>query len=130
MSAIPCRGKMRAMPETVLIVDDHDGFRQLARRLLDGMGYQVIGECANEREGVQETARLSPDIVLLDVQLPDIDGIEVAASLNASNNPPHIVLVSNRDAADYGPRLARAGAHGFITKADLSAESLLALLAS
>jgi len=121
---------MRAMPETVLIVDDHDGFRQLARRLLDGMGYHVIGECANGREGVQETARLSPDIVLLDVQLPDIDGIEVAASINARTNPPHIVLVSNREAADYGPRLARSGARGFITKADLSAESLLALLAS
>jgi DNA-binding NarL/FixJ family response regulator len=121
---------MRAMPETVLIVDDHHAFRQLARRLLDGMGYQVIGECANGMEAVKATARLSPDIVLLDVQLPDIDGIAVAASLNAGSHPPQVVLVSNREAADYGPRLAGSGARGFITKAELSADSLLALLAS
>src|SRR5262249_61193925 len=101
MSTIPCRGTMRAMAETVLIVDDHDGFRQLARRLLDGMGYHVIGECANGREGGQETARISPANVLLDAQPPAIHGIEIAASITASTNPPPILPVSNRDAAAY-----------------------------
>lgn len=116
------------MPETVLVVDDHDGFRQLARRLLDGMGFRVVGEAATGTEAMQESARLRPDIVLLDIQLPDIDGIEVAALLSAADDPPLVILVSNREAADYGPRMKGSRARGFITKADLSPESLHALL--
>jgi len=116
------------MPERVLIVDDHAGFRGVARRLLQEIGRQVVGEAGTGAEALRETRRLKPDLVLLDIQLPDVDGLAVAASLNAEPDPPAVVLVSSRDAGDYGPRLLGCGALGFIAKADLSAESLMALL--
>ncbi len=118
------------MPERVLIVDDHVGFRRVARRLLQDIGIQVVGEAANGADALTEARRLKPDLVLLDIQLPDLDGLAVAASLSAEPEPPTVVLVSSRDAADYGPRLDGCGALGFIAKADLSAESLTALLES
>ncbi len=119
---------MRRMPGRVLIVDDHAGFRGVARRLLQEMGRLVVGEAGTGAEALKEARRLKPDLVLLDIQLPDIDGLAVAKSLSSDSDPPAVVLVSSRDAADYGPRLAGCGALGFIAKADLSAESLMALL--
>ena len=116
------------MPDRVLIVDDHVGFRGAARQLLQGMGCQVVGEAGTGAEALSEARRLKPDLVLLDIQLPDLDGFKVAASLSSEPEPPVVVLVSSRDAAAYGPRLAAVGALGFIAKADLSAESLMALL--
>lgn len=116
------------MPERVLIVDDHVGFRRLARLLVEEMGHVVVGEAGTGAEALSEARRLKPDLVLLDVQLPDIDGLVVAKSLNSEPLPPAVVLVSSRDATDYGPRLDGCGALGFIAKADLSAESLTALL--
>lgn len=112
----------------VVIVDDHSGFRRLARRLLERMGYRVVGEAGTGAEALHEVRRLRPDIVLLDIQLPDLDGLAVAASLGASQPCPAVVLVSTRDAVDYGPRLGSSGAVGFIEKADLTADSLKALL--
>jgi DNA-binding NarL/FixJ family response regulator len=116
------------MHERVLIVDDHAGFRGIARRLLQEIGRQVVGEVGTGAEALSEARRLEPDLVLLDIQLPDLDGLAVAASLSSQAKPPAVVLVSSRDATDYGPRLDRCGALGFIAKADLSAESLTALL--
>ena len=116
------------MPERVLIVDDHVGFRRVARRLLQEIGHQVVGEAGTGADALSEARRLKPDLVLLDIQLPDVDGLAIAASLSAEPEPPVVVLVSTRDAADYGPRLDGVGARGFIAKADLSAESLTALL--
>ncbi len=116
------------MPERVLIVDDHAGFRGVARRLLQEIGRQVVGEAGTGAEALSESRRLKPDVVLLDIQLPDLDGLAVAATLSSEPQPPAVVLVSTRDAADYGPRLHDCGAIGFIAKADLSAESLIALL--
>jgi DNA-binding NarL/FixJ family response regulator len=118
------------MPERVLIVDDHVGFRRVARRLLQEIGRQVVGEAGTGADALSEARRLKPDVVLLDIQLPDVDGLSVAASLSAEPEPPAVVLVSSRDATDYGPRLDGCGALGFIAKADLSAESLTALLES
>ena len=118
------------MPERVLIVDDHVGFRRVARRLLQEIGIQVVGEAGTGADALSEARRLKPDLVLLDIQLPDLDGLAVAASLRMEPEPPAVVLVSSRDAADYGPRLDSSGALGFIAKADLSAESLTALLES
>lgn len=118
------------MPERVLIVDDHAGFRGVARRLLKEIGRQVVGEVGTGEEALSEARRLKPDLVLLDIQLPDVDGLAVAKSLSSDSNPPAVVLVSSRDAVDYGPRLAGCGAVGFIAKADLTAESLLTLLES
>ena len=118
------------MLERALIVDDHVGFRGVARRLLQEIGRQVVGEAGTGAEALREAWRLKPDLVLLDVQLPDLDGLAVAAFLRSLAKPPTVVLVSSRDATDYGPRLDRCGAVGFIAKADLSAESLMALLGS
>lgn len=112
----------------VLIVDDHSGFRRQAWRLLERMGYKVVGEAATGAEALREVRRLRPDVVLLDIQLPDQDGLAVAASITSVPPAPAVVLVSSRDAIDYGPRLDRCGAVGFIAKTDLSAESLTALL--
>jgi DNA-binding NarL/FixJ family response regulator len=116
------------MPCRVLIVDDHPGFRAQARALLAAAGYEVVGEAADGKSGVRVARDLSPDVVLLDVQLPDISGFEVVRQVHTEPSPPAIVLISSRDAADYGGRIRRCGARGFISKADLSASALTAVL--
>jgi DNA-binding NarL/FixJ family response regulator len=116
------------VPKRVLIVDDHQNFRQLARRLVEEVGLDVVGEASSAAQALVEERRLRPDIVLLDIQLPDLDGFTVASSLSSLPAPPTIVLVSTREASDYGPRVSESGALGFISKAELSAASLVALL--
>ncbi|MBI4897098.1 MAG: response regulator transcription factor [Actinobacteria bacterium] len=116
---------------TLLIVDDHDAFRASAARLLAADGFTVIGEAADGESAVSAARSLSPDVILLDVQLPDIDGFAVAdrvlAAARDNGHVPAIVLTSSRDASDYGPSVARSGARGFIGKADLSGAALRAL---
>ncbi len=116
------------MAERVLVVDDHTAFRRLAGRLLEEIGREVVGEAGSGKEALSESRRLKPDLVLLDIQLPDLDGFAVATTLSSEPEPPAVLLVSSREARDYGPRLHSCGALGFITKAELSAESLKALL--
>lgn len=116
------------MPQRVLIVDDHRGFRQLARRLVQEVGLDFAGEASSGVEALREERRLKPDIVLLDIQLPDLDGFVVARSLRAVAVPPLVVLVSTREASDYGQSIDGCGALGFISKAELTAASLSALL--
>lgn len=101
----------------------------MARRLLQAGGYDVVGEAADGSSAMQAARQLLPDLVLLDIQLPDVDGCEVARWLAAEANPPAVVLISSRDAEDYGARLAGCGARGFVTKADLSGATIAALLA-
>ena len=101
---------------SVLIVDDHPGFRARARALLVAAGYEVVGEAADGESGVRMARDLSPDLVLLDVQLPDITGFEVVRRVHSEPGPPAIVLISSRDACDYGSRIRRSGALGFISK--------------
>jgi DNA-binding NarL/FixJ family response regulator len=112
----------------VLIVDDHDAFRATARRWLAAGGFDVIGEAADGAQALDAVARLRPDVVLLDVQLPDSNGFEIAARLNSSSHPPDIVLISSRDASEFGGLVERSGARGFIPKAKLSGTRLAALL--
>jgi two-component system nitrate/nitrite response regulator NarL len=116
------------MRPTLLIVDDHAGFRSLARRLLGSGGFDVVGEAADGQAAVAATRRLRPDVVLLDVQLPDIDGFEVLARLRDRPAGPAVVLTSTRDRADYGERVERSGASGFIPKAELSGAAVLAVI--
>src|SRR5262249_58315000 len=95
----------RCVRPTVLIVDDHDGFRESARALLEAEGFAVVGDAADGAAALAAALRLRPDVVLLDVQLPDVDGFAVAERLAALSEPPRGVLISSRDAAAYGPRL-------------------------
>ena len=117
------------MPSTVLIVDDHARFRRAAQALLEAEGYEVIAESATGGEALEAADRAQPTLVLLDIGLPDIDGIHVAALLTAADRSRAVVLTSSRDAADYEPLLAGCGARGFIAKAELSGAAIAALAA-
>jgi DNA-binding NarL/FixJ family response regulator len=116
------------MGRRVLVVDDHEPFRALARQLLQSAGYEVVGEAGDGRQAVGACARLRPDIVLLDVQLPDMDGFAVAAVLATQDGAPAVILTSTRDASAYRRRLAASTARGFIHKPDLSGITLAAVL--
>jgi len=113
---------------TVLIVDDHPSFRASARILLESEGFDVVGEAGDGRSALEAVQRLRPEIVLLDVALPDIDGFDVAARLTDAVGGPAVVLVSSRDPADFGPLVGRSGARGFVPKAELSGERVETLL--
>ena len=111
---------------SVLIVDDHAGFRRMARALLEAAGFAVVSEAADGETALAEAARLRPGLVLLDIQLPDLDGFEVAARLAKLADPPAVVLTSSRVASSYRRRLANSSALGFITKSELSVQALMA----
>jgi DNA-binding NarL/FixJ family response regulator len=113
---------------TILIVDDHPSFRGTARALLESEGFDVVGEAADGASAIEAAESLHPDVMLLDVHLPDIDGFEVAAALKKNGAPPAIVMTSSRDARDFGPLVEQSGARGFIAKAELSGATLSALL--
>jgi len=117
------------MATTVLIVDDNGGFRAWARVLLESAGYTVAGEAADGASAIAAALASPPEVMLLDVQLPDTDGFEVARRLCAERSDVAIVLTSTRDAVDFGPRLGNCGARGFVPKDALSAEALAAVLA-
>jgi DNA-binding NarL/FixJ family response regulator len=112
----------------VLIVDDHSGFRAWARSFLEAEGYRVVGEAADGSEAISAVRRLRPDIVLLDVHLPDVDGFEVARTLSEDAASPAVVLVSSREVGDFGQRVGAAGARGFISKVELSGDRLFDLV--
>ena len=113
---------------TAVIVDDHAGFRAQATQLLEAAGYDVVGLCSDGQAAISLLGRLRPDVILMDVQLPDIDGFRLIEQLGSGIDGVVIVLVSTREAADYGGRIGRSGAAGFITKAELSARSLAAVV--
>jgi DNA-binding NarL/FixJ family response regulator len=118
----------RLVRPTVVIVDDHAGFRSSARALLEAEGFDVVGEVADGMSALAAVGLLRPRIVLLDVQLPDIDGFEVAERLAEAGDPPAVVLVSTRGAYAYRRRLARSPVRGFISKSELSGHALAALV--
>jgi len=118
----------RRVRPTILIVDDHAAFRASASALLRAAGFDVVGEAADGRTAVIEAERLRPDVVLLDIRLPGQDGFEVAHLLAASASPPAVVLISSREAATYGARIGESPAKGFITKRELSGETLAAVV--
>jgi two-component system response regulator EvgA len=115
------------MKTRVLIVDDHPSFRASARRMLESDGYEVVGEAPDGASGLAAARDLRPDIVLLDVQLPDLDGFDVAARLTGDDGAPVVVLTSSHDGSDFGPLIRRCGARGFVAKADLSGEAIAAV---
>ena len=111
---------------TVVIVDDHERFRASARAMLELEGFDVIGEAGDGASGLALVRELEPELVLLDVSLPDTSGFELARRL--ARGSTEVVLVSSRDGADYGTHAAESGARGFIPKDELSGRSLARLL--
>jgi len=127
MHVLPASARLPSMRRTVLIVDDHAAFRSAARALLESAGFEVVGDAVDGLSAVATAKDLSPAIVLLDVQLPDIDGFAVAERLSEIESPPVIVLTSSRSEASLRWRLERSGWR-FISKSTLSGEALAAAL--
>jgi DNA-binding NarL/FixJ family response regulator len=125
-SHAPCDDS--SVAPTILIVDDHEEFRRTARALLEADGFEVVGEAADGESAIVEAMRLRPQLVLLDIQLPDLDGFRVAARLSEAGDPPVVVLTSSRGASSYRRRLAESP-FAFIPKSDLSGEALAAIVA-
>jgi DNA-binding NarL/FixJ family response regulator len=113
---------------TVLIVDDHPSFRSTARILLESEGFDVIGEAQDGASAIDAIHRLAPEVVLLDVQLPDMDGFTVARAVTANGGTSAIVLTSSRDGADFGSLISESGARGFVPKGELSGAAITDLL--
>jgi DNA-binding NarL/FixJ family response regulator len=111
---------------SVLIVDDHPVFRASARRLLERDGFEVVGEADDGASAIELARELDPDVVLLDVMLPDTSGFDVAERLRGGRSK--IVLVSSRTRTDLASRLDGTSALGFIPKDELSSEAIRALL--
>jgi DNA-binding NarL/FixJ family response regulator len=114
---------------SVLIVDDHSGFRSTVRSLLEAEGLEVVGEAVDGASALEAVKNLKPDLVLLDIQLPDMDGFEVAQELRLDGRRAVVVLTSSRDLSEYGALVERSGARGFVPKAELSGAILAAFLA-
>ena len=115
------------MATTILIVDDYAPFREYARRLLEGEGFTVVGEAENGIAALRVASDVHPDVVLLDVQLPDFDGFEVADRLRRLDPPPVVILTSSRD--EYAPLIASSSARAFVLKDELSGDALASALA-
>jgi DNA-binding NarL/FixJ family response regulator len=116
------------MAYTVLIVDDHPSFRASARIVLESEGFDVVGEAEDGASAITQCCRLRPQVVLLDVQLPDTDGFDVCAQLIAQDASQKVILTSSRDSSDFGPLVHTSGARGFVPKAELSGERVQELL--
>ena len=113
---------------TVLVVDDHPSFRRFARQLLETSGYAVVDE-ATDGQAAREAVRTHrPDVILLDVLLPDTTGFELAEELCRDGSGPVIVLTSSRTAADFDGSIERSPARGFIAKRDLTAAAFTAVV--
>jgi two-component system, chemotaxis family, chemotaxis protein CheY len=121
-------GASSVSKRTVLVVDDHVAMRMTVRKLLEMEGYDVVGEVGDVASAVDAILRTVPDAVVLDVQLPDGTGFDVLKQISASGVSPRVVLVSSRDASDYGSAIPDSGAVGFLTKEHLSGPGLHALL--
>jgi CheY-like chemotaxis protein len=111
----------------ILVVDDHDGFRAFARMMLEMAGF-TVAEAASGTEATQTAQAIRPSLVLLDIQLPDFDGFEVARRLAEQDYQPVIVLTSTREASDYGGQIAASPAAGFLPKDQLSGAALRGFL--
>ncbi len=118
------------MSERVLIIDDHAGFRASARKLLHQQGFEVVGEAGDAASGIEAVHDLHPDIVLMDIQLPDLNGVQASARIAALNGGSAVILISTHDLDDAKSALAESAARGFIPKSELDGAAIRALVAS
>jgi DNA-binding NarL/FixJ family response regulator len=117
------------MAITLLIVDDDARFRRFARQLLESEGFTVVGEAADGAGALKGVAALHPQVVLLDLQLPDVSGLQVARRItNGGGERPAVVLTSARDGATFGSLLGECGARGFVGKMELSGAAVRRLV--
>ena len=112
---------------TVIVVDDHPSFRASARATLEDAGFEVVGEAADGSSALELVKRVRPDVVLLDVQLPDMTGFDVCVECGELEGTA-VVLVSSRDDSDYRGLIEQCGAVGFIQKGELTGDAVAALL--
>jgi DNA-binding NarL/FixJ family response regulator len=115
------------MARRVLLIDDNGAFRTAAGQLLERSGFVVVAEAETGDEGVRQAAEHTPDLALVDVQLPDCDGFEVAERLSALIPAPQVILISSLDGSDFGALVTASSALGFIPKAELSARAIEAI---
>jgi DNA-binding NarL/FixJ family response regulator len=109
----------------VLIVDDQLPFREASRMVVEMTdGFDVVGEAENGEEAVEMTAGLKPDLVLMDVQMPGIDGLEATRRIMDLDHPPHVLVMSTHEGGDYDAPAVDAGAFGFIPKSQFSMDAL------
>jgi DNA-binding NarL/FixJ family response regulator len=117
------------MSRRVLVIDDHADFRALSRQVLEGPAFSVVGEAASAAQGLAMTRALQPDVVILDVGLPDGNGFDLAGELLQSVPQPAVLLVSSRDWGQLSRRVRASGACGFLPKEELSPAAVEAMLA-
>ena len=116
------------MSVSVLLVDDHEQFRSEGRAMLEAEGYVVAGEAVDAASALREAERIGPDVIFLDLGLPDRSGLDIVAPLRSVAPGARVMLVSARPRTDYGERIAACGADAFIDKAALTPAALAAAL--
>ncbi len=116
------------MRRRILVIDDNTAFRGAVSQLLESGGFVVVAGAATGASGVQLARNHEPDLVIVDVQLPDSDGFDVAEQLAGLDPAPQVILTSSLDSSDFGALVRESPARGFIPKAELSARAIEALL--
>ena len=114
------------MPVQVLICDDQEAFRGAAREVVNATdGFEVVGETETGEESVVAAGRLHPNLVLMDVHLPGIDGLEASRRIRATYPKVAVLLLSTYDPEEFAGRIAGSGAVAFISKAAFDRDSLV-----
>jgi two-component system invasion response regulator UvrY len=126
--ALAGTGQTGNMPVRVLVVDDQRPFRVAASAVLRTTpGFELAGEAASGEEALDQVAALAPDLVLMDISMPGIGGVEAARRITALPAPPVVFFCSTYAASDLPAEAADAGASAYLGKADLAAELLTRL---
>lgn len=109
----------------VLIVDDQLPFREASRMVVEMTdGFEVVGEAENGEQAVEMATDLKPDLVLMDVQMPGIDGIEATRRIRNADDPPYVLVMSTHESGNYDGPAQSAGAFGFLPKSEFGMDTL------